>query len=128
MPRPAPPKRTPPPRRKIVWLRAAPIFVGMMVLLFLGQTLLPRVPALQGSPLTTNGGLGLSLIAGIFGAFAISRFATVTPPPPPSKTQQRKMAAASTRGKAEPSEDEEESELEPVRARASSQRRRRRRR
>jgi hypothetical protein len=108
-------------------MRAAPIFIAMMVLLFLGQFFLLPLPALKGSPLTANGGLGLSLIAGLVGAFAISRFATVTPSPPPSKTQQRKLAAASARSKGEPEEDEEE-ELTPVRARATSARRRRKRR
>jgi len=98
------------------------------VLLFLGQYFLLPLPALQGSPLTARGGLGLSLIAGLVGAFAISRFATVTPLPPPSKTQQRKMAAASTRSKAEPADDEEEGELVPATRRGSSTRRRRRRR
>jgi len=118
------PRRTPPPRKKIVWLRAAPIFVGMMALLFLGQYYL--IPNFPGNPITANGGLGLSLIAGILGAFLISRWATVTPPPPPSKSQQRKQAAAA-RAK---ERDEDEEEEEPVAAapvRTTARRRRRRR-
>jgi hypothetical protein len=123
MPRPAPPRRTPQPRRRILWMRAVPVFVGMMVALFLAQYfLLPRFP---NTPLTANGGLGLSLIAGIVGAFLISRFATVTPPPPPSKSQQRKMAAGD-RTRPEAGDDGEEPVA--VGARPSGQRRRRRRR
>lgn len=97
MPRSAPqPARKPASRRKqIVWLRAVPIFVIMMGALFAAQYLLaPRFP---GNLLFGNGSLGLSLIAGLIGAFLISRFATVEPPPPPptpSKSQQRKLARA----------------------------------
>ena len=127
MPRPAPPRRTPPPRRKVLWLRAAPIFIGMMALLFAGQYFLLPMPQLQGSFLTANGGLALSIVAGIVGAFAISRFATVTPPPPPSKSQQRKLAAASARAKNGSEADEDEEEAAPVRAKPANRRRRRRR-
>jgi hypothetical protein len=128
MPRPAPPRRTPPPRRKIVWLRAAPIFIAMMALLFGGQELMRRYPEMQGSPLGWQNGLGLSLVAGIIGAFAISRWATITPPPPPSKTQQRKLASAAARGKGQPVEEDEEPETVPARLRQAGQRRKRRRR
>jgi hypothetical protein len=117
------------------------VFIGMMALLILlQQLLLPEgmlarqittppwsdlLARVQDSPLTGGGGFGLSLIAGLLGAFLISRYATETPPPPPSKTQQRKMAAAAAR---EQDDEEDEEETAPVRARASSGRRRRRRR
>jgi hypothetical protein len=127
MPRPAPPRRTPPPRRKVLWLRAAPIFVGMMALLFAGQYFLLPMRQLQGSFLTANGGLALSIIAGIVGAFAISRFATVTPPPPPSKSQQRKLAAAARSKNGSEADEDEEEELAPARAKPANRRRRRRR-
>jgi hypothetical protein len=126
MPRPAPARRTPPPRKKIVWLRAAPIFAGMMAVLFLGQYFL--IPMLgPANPITANGGLGLSLVAGLLGAFLISRFATVTPPPAPSKSQQRKQAAAARAQERAEGEDEEEEETVAA-VRPSSARRRRRRR
>lgn len=112
----------PPPRKRIVWLRAAPIFILMMgVLLFGQQFVLVRYPT---SPLAAGNGLVLSLVTGIVGAFLISRYATVTPPPPPSKSQQRKMAAASRAGDDE--EDEGEEAVAPIRARSGRRRRRRR--
>ena len=126
MPRTAPARRTPPPRRKILWIRAAPIFVGMMVLLFAGQYFLLPLPALQGTFLTASNGLVLSLIAGLIGAFAISRFATVTPPPPPSKSQQRKQAAAAARAKNGASAEEDEEEAAPARPKPAAPRKRRR--
>src|SRR5438045_3793391 len=130
MPRPAPARRMPPPRKKIIWLRAIPVMALMGVLLIFGTAYLqPRFP---DNPLLANGGLGLSLIVGIMGAFLISRFATITPPPPPSKTQQRKIAAAAARSKDEPIDDEvSENGAEPAATGTrlqSGQRRRRRRR
>lgn len=111
----------PPPRKKIVWLRAAPIFVAMMAVLFFGQqVVLTRYPT---SPLATGNGLVLSLLTGLVGAFLISRYATVEPPAPPSKTQQRKMARSSD---ASGDDDDEEETSAPVRT-ASARRRRRRR-
>src|SRR5712692_2920188 len=121
-PRSAPTRRSSAPRKRIIWKRAAPVFVGMMAALFLAQTyLLPRYP---DTPITANGGLGLSLIAGILGAFLISRFATVSPPPPPSKTQQRKLASAARRPSDESEEEEEEEATVPTRASAARRRRR----
>jgi len=118
------------------------VFIGMMALLiFMQQLVLPEgtiarqltgspwgemVAWLQSSPLAGGGGFGLSLIAGVLGAFLISRYATVTPPPPPSKTQQRKLAAAAAHTDAD--DEEEEEEEADVPARTSSRRRRRRRR
>jgi hypothetical protein len=125
-PRPAP-RRPLPPRKKIIWLRAMPIFAGMMTVLLLGQLFLLQIPVVRDSPIGANGGLGLSLIAGIGGAFLISRFATETPPPPPSKSQQRKQAAAA-RAKDRAEAEEEEAEPVAVGRSASAQRRRRRRR
>ncbi|HLG74656.1 MAG TPA: hypothetical protein VK009_29910 [Chloroflexota bacterium] len=134
-PRPAPPRRrTPPPRKQIVWKRAAPIFIGMMALLFLSQLYLsPMFPGnpIFGSPSTSGGfgGIGFSLVAGLLGAFLISRYATTMPPPPPSKTQQRKQAAAASRSKKEAAEEDEEGdEVAAAPARAPAARRRRRRR
>ena len=142
MPPRAAPRRSPSPRKKIIWRRAAPVFIGMMALLiFMQQLVLPEgtiarqltgspwsemVAWLQSSPLAGGGGFGLSLIAGVLGAFLISRYATVTPPPPPSKTQQRKLAAAAAHTDAD--DEEEEEEEADVPARTSSRRRRRRRR
>ena len=124
MARTAPRRRMPPPRRKIVWLRAVPIFVLMMGALLLGQTVLRDHP---DSPLNAGGGIGLSLLTGLVGAFLISRFATVEPPPPPSKSQQRRVAAAA-RAKDAGEDSEVEEEAAPIRARAAAGRRRRRRR
>ncbi|HLY65623.1 MAG TPA: hypothetical protein VKU60_08815 [Chloroflexota bacterium] len=108
-----------------MWLRAAPIFVVMMAALLFGQLYLtPRFP---GSPIFANGGLGLSLICGILGAFLISRFATSAPPPTPSKTQQRKLAASAARPKGASEDEEEEGEAAvPVRSAPARRRRRRR--
>lgn len=110
----------PPPRKKIVWLRAAPIFVAMMAVLFFGQqVVLTRYPT---SPLATGNGLVLSLLTGLVGAFLISRYATVEPPAPPSKTQQRKLA----RGTDASEDGEGEEEAAPVRRQPARKRRRRR--
>lgn len=103
----------------------------MMALLFGSQLYLaPLFPGnpLFGSPSSGGGfgGLGFSLVAGLLGAFLISRYATTAPPPPPSKTRQRKQAAVA-RAKDAADEDEEEDEVVAP-ARASAARRRRRRR
>jgi hypothetical protein len=116
-----------------MWKRAAPIFIGMMALLFISQLYLaPLFPGnpLFGSPSTSGGfgGLGFSLVAGLLGAFLISRYATKAPPPVPSKSQQRKQAAAAGRSKQQAGEEEEPEEVAAAPVRASAARRRRRRR
>ena len=86
-----------PPRKRIVWQRAVPIFVLMMAALFVAQyQIAPRFP---GNPLLGTGSLGLSLIAGLAGAILIAAFGTEEPPKPVqgpgmSKTQRRKLERA----------------------------------
>ena len=126
-----PATKAPRPRRQIIWLRAAPIFLAMMLALFGSQYfLLPRFP---DNPIMANGGLGLSLIAGIVGAFLISRFATVDPQakrpapgPGMSKTQRRKLERAE-RLKNEPEASRETGEpvIADVPSRPKTRRRRR---
>ncbi|MDE3074134.1 MAG: hypothetical protein KGJ86_01780 [Chloroflexota bacterium] len=92
MPRPAP-RRTPPPRRTILWNRAIPIFIGMMALLYFADFALQNYAHQSPS-------IWSSLVAGLVGAFLISRYATAPAPTPPSKSQQRKAAAAQQRSRA----------------------------
>ncbi len=115
-------RRTPPPRRKILWLRAGPIFIAMMAGLLLTQLYVS--PQFVGNPIIGPGSIGPSIITGLLGALLIARFATLQPPPPPSKTQQRKQAAAAARAK-RPKDDAEET-AEPLPTPASRRRTRRR--
>jgi len=117
------------PRRQIIWLRAAPIFIAMMAVLFGAQAyLVPRYP---NNIILSNGGLGLSLIAGLLGAFLISRFATTDPNPRRrrpsgpgmSKTQRRKLERAERVKELDASDETGE----PVMAASRPRNRRRRR-
>ncbi|MGH2363794.1 MAG: hypothetical protein ACRDHX_03975 [Chloroflexota bacterium] len=115
-PRPAP-RRSPPPRRVILWQRAIPIFILMLAALYLADSLLQRFYHQTPS-------IVVSLVAGIVGAFLISRFATKAPPTPPSKSQQRRAAA--TKRSPEPELEEPLPVLPAARANSSRARRRRR--